>query len=116
VLELKTVFSHISIIPSFFLFPYPLKSSSRESRENRIFHALLRIVPGLEPRILGSSEEELRIVADLVRAALLDKSRPDILIRNICKDPEGHLKCAVRRHEEPQGCTYRLDHSGRATS
>ena len=42
----------------------------RESREHRIFLALLRMIPGLEPRILGSSNEELRIVADLVRAAL----------------------------------------------
>jgi len=40
---------------------------SREAREHRIFLDLLRIIPGLKTRLLASSLEEARLVADLAR-------------------------------------------------
>ena len=39
---------------------------SREAREQHIFSDLLSIIPGLETRLLASSNEEARLVADLV--------------------------------------------------
>ena len=43
----------------------------RERREHRVFKELLQMVPGLEERLLQSSEEEARLVADLVRQHIL---------------------------------------------
>jgi hypothetical protein len=37
-----------------------------EEKEHCVFRALLRIIPGLENRLLESSDEEVRLVADLV--------------------------------------------------
>lgn len=37
-----------------------------------MFQALLTVVPGLEERLLESSEEELRFVAELVKSSALD--------------------------------------------
>jgi hypothetical protein len=37
----------------------------REEKEHRVFQSLLGMIPGLESRLLESSEEELRLVADL---------------------------------------------------
>src|SRR5215472_11858355 len=42
----------------------------REETENHVFCALLKMVPDLESRLLASSEEEVRLVADLVRSHL----------------------------------------------
>ena len=39
----------------------------RDRREHRIFKQLLQMVPGLEQRLMNSPEEELVLVADLVR-------------------------------------------------
>ena len=39
----------------------------RERREHRVFRSLLSAVPGLEDRLVNSSEEEVRMIADLVR-------------------------------------------------
>jgi hypothetical protein len=51
--------------------PYSLPSFSnrhgRERREHRVFQQLLRMVPGLEERIMEGSGEEIGHVADLVR-------------------------------------------------
>jgi len=38
----------------------------REEQEHRIFQSLLKMIPSLECRLLESSEEELRLIADLV--------------------------------------------------
>jgi hypothetical protein len=40
----------------------------RERREHRVFTKLLQMIPGMEERIMNSSEEEVTFVADLVRA------------------------------------------------
>ena len=39
----------------------------RERREHRVFRSLLHAVPGLEECLVNSSEEEVRLIADLVR-------------------------------------------------
>jgi hypothetical protein len=39
----------------------------RERREHRVFLNLLHMAPGLEERLLQGSEEETRMIADLVR-------------------------------------------------
>jgi hypothetical protein len=39
---------------------------SRERREHQVFRKLLNLVPGLEERLMEGSEEETRMVADLV--------------------------------------------------
>jgi hypothetical protein len=41
----------------------------REEQEHRIFQSLLKMIPSLECRLLESSEEELRLIADLVGAS-----------------------------------------------
>jgi hypothetical protein len=46
-------------------------ASCRELTEHAIFQALLRMIPGLEGRILASSDEEIGIMADLVRTIVL---------------------------------------------
>lgn len=38
----------------------------REQREHTIFRALLNMVPNLEERIMNGSQEEVKLVADLV--------------------------------------------------
>ena len=38
----------------------------RERREHRVFSKLLQMVPGLEERLVGSSEPEVVLIADLV--------------------------------------------------
>jgi hypothetical protein len=38
----------------------------RERREHRVFRSLLNAVPGLEERLITSSEDEVRMIADLV--------------------------------------------------
>ena len=43
-----------------------IRGSFRERREHRVFQELLRLVPGLEERLLHGSEEEVDIVAELV--------------------------------------------------
>jgi hypothetical protein len=43
----------------------------RERREHHIFRALLNTVPGLEERIMTGSEDEVTIVAELVRTFYL---------------------------------------------
>ena len=40
----------------------------REEQEHRIFQSLLQMIPSLEGRLVESSEEELRLIADLVCA------------------------------------------------
>ena len=42
-------------------------SPNRERREYLVYRSLLNMVPGLEERLVNSSDEETRIVADLVR-------------------------------------------------
>ena len=42
-------------------------STFREEKEHHVFQSLLQMIPGLEARLLESSEEELRLIADLVR-------------------------------------------------
>ena len=39
----------------------------REEKEHHVFQCLLQMIPGLEARLMESSEEELRLIADLVR-------------------------------------------------
>ena len=39
----------------------------REHREHCVYQELLKAVPGLEERLVNGSEEELAIVAELVR-------------------------------------------------
>jgi hypothetical protein len=53
---------HRASLPLFIMLFLP-----REMREHRIFQTLLRMVPGLESRIMSSSDDEVRLVADLVR-------------------------------------------------
>jgi hypothetical protein len=40
----------------------------RERREHRVFTKLLQMVPGLEERLMSSSEEEVVFIADMVSA------------------------------------------------
>jgi hypothetical protein len=40
----------------------------RERREHRVFVKLLQMIPGMEERIMSSSEEEVTFIADLVCA------------------------------------------------
>jgi hypothetical protein len=40
--------------------------SSRERREHRVFTQLLRMIAGLEERLLASSDEEAAFIAELV--------------------------------------------------
>jgi hypothetical protein len=40
---------------------------TRERREHQVFTKLLQMIPGLEERIMGGSEEEVVFIADLVR-------------------------------------------------
>jgi hypothetical protein len=54
------------IMPICMPFALTFLSFSRERREHRIFQTLLQMVPGLENRIMSCSEEEVRLVADLV--------------------------------------------------
>jgi hypothetical protein len=39
---------------------------ARERREHRVFTKLLQMVPGLEERLVSSSEEEVVFIADMV--------------------------------------------------
>jgi hypothetical protein len=39
---------------------------SRERREHRVFRSLLNSIPGLEERLMASTDEEVRMIADLV--------------------------------------------------
>lgn len=43
-----------------------LRSEFRERQEYTVFRELLRMVPGLEARLMESSEEETIAIADLV--------------------------------------------------
>jgi hypothetical protein len=43
----------------------------RERREHRVFRTLLNMVPGLEECLVQGTEEEVRMIADLVRAFIL---------------------------------------------
>lgn len=38
-----------------------------DTKEQRVFSALLSMVPGLKARLLASSDDEVRLIADLVR-------------------------------------------------
>jgi hypothetical protein len=40
---------------------------SRERREHRVFRLLLHMIPGLEDRIMEGSEDEIVLIAELVR-------------------------------------------------
>jgi mannose/fructose-specific phosphotransferase system component IIA len=40
----------------------------RERREHRVFTKLLQMFPGMEERIMSSSEEEVTFIVDLVGA------------------------------------------------
>jgi hypothetical protein len=40
----------------------------RERREHRVFRLLVQMVPGLEERLVNSTEAEVRFIAELVRA------------------------------------------------
>lgn len=54
---------------SFFYFVSSLIHTHRERREHRIFEHMLTTIPGLQDRLMDSSEEEIRLVADLVRVS-----------------------------------------------
>jgi hypothetical protein len=41
----------------------------RERREHRVFTKLLQMIPGMEERIMNSSEEEVTFIADMVCAS-----------------------------------------------
>lgn len=47
---------------------------SSEKRENRLFRALVGMVPNLEERIMTASSEEIKHISDLVRARPLYKA------------------------------------------
>jgi hypothetical protein len=38
----------------------------REKREHDVFKSLLRLIPGLEQRLMEASEEEIEMIAELV--------------------------------------------------
>jgi hypothetical protein len=63
----------------------------RELREQLVFKALLKMCPGLEERLLKSSEEELDFISDLVRELL---SVLPLLILIIFADTERHERCS----------------------
>jgi hypothetical protein len=54
----------------------------REDKEHRVFQALIEMIPGLRSRLLASSEEEIRLVADLVRPRAIHCRRPKLLFRS----------------------------------
>jgi hypothetical protein len=56
---------------------------SREKREHHVFKSLLQMIPGLEQRLMETSEEEIGLIGDLVSYDCL--SHP-ILIT--AQDPE----------------------------
>jgi hypothetical protein len=59
--------SRLSVcLPSFLLLYLRNSRDYRERREHRVFTKLLQMVPGLEERLMNSSEEEVVFVADLV--------------------------------------------------
>ena len=51
----------------------PLPTSPRQRQEQRIFAALLQMIPGLEERLLEGSNEDVVIIADKV--SLVDAVR-----------------------------------------
>jgi hypothetical protein len=57
----------VSRIRQSFRICFPIVTTTRERREHQIFTKLLQMVPGLEERIMGGSEEEVVFIADLVR-------------------------------------------------
>jgi hypothetical protein len=59
---------------------------SREQREEKIFHALLKLCFGLEERLLNASPEEVELVADLVSVVNYDSY---LILAYTPSDPEG---------------------------
>jgi hypothetical protein len=45
---------------------YQLTNVVRKRREHGVFQQLIQMVPGLEHRLMNSSEEEIIFIADLV--------------------------------------------------
>jgi hypothetical protein len=88
------------------------QSSHRERREHRVFMQLLRMVPGLDNRLMNGSEEEAVHVADLVRLMIF----PYIHILIPYADPKGRFKRKIGRYEEPQERHLGLDHTKRTVS
>jgi hypothetical protein len=43
----------------------------REQREYRVYRSLLNMIPGLEERLVNSSDEETRMIADLVGGVIV---------------------------------------------
>jgi hypothetical protein len=54
------------------------------------------MVPGLQDRILAGSEEEIRIVADLVCSSLSRFQKFRSAHRHIDQDPERGFQCSIR--------------------
>jgi hypothetical protein len=85
----------------------------RQRREYHIYKQLLQMVPGLEERLMNSSEEEIFHIADLVHCYISIHCSyfPISLLTPRCLDPKRIFQCLVCWHEEPQGCNPWLDHT-----
>ena len=83
--------------------PHTSPSFYSDGKEHRVFLAMLRMIPGLQTRLLSSSDEELRIIADLV--CPISESQPASSLYHY-PDSERRLECKIRRHQEPEKCHY----------
>jgi hypothetical protein len=69
----------------------------RERKEHRVFSKLLQMIPGLDERLMRSSEEEVIFIAELVCF------RPPVLLRlTSFSDTKRCIQREVRRHQRPQ--------------
>lgn len=87
---------------------------TRQRRENRIFTLLLQMVPGLEERLVGGSEENVLHVAELVRFSI--SKIYGQFDNTIHADPERRVQRQVGWHQKPKRCNSGLDYSTGAIS
>ena len=66
------------------------------------------MVPGLEARLMESSEDEVIHMVDLVRHECM---RVDTTLTLTSTDPERRQWCKGRRYEGHENCDHQLDHA-----
>jgi hypothetical protein len=84
----------------------------RARREYRVFRKLLGVVPRLEERLMGCTDDEAMGMADLVR--VFDCNRMLLYFSShLSQDPKGCFLCEVRRYQEYERRYPGLDNASR---
>jgi hypothetical protein len=68
----------------------------RERREHRVFRLLVQMIPGLEERLVNSTEAEVRFIAEQVRSS----DHFVISMIHPFQGTEGSVQRQIGRHKE----------------